>query len=271
MSAALQLDPGIGHNSVPMGAMQVRLYLIDSEAPLVKRRDDLLAGVAHFEEKHPTITNEEDQARAADFVRQIQQHIKLATDHFTPAKKPFLDGGREVDKFFKEIKEPLEAGLNRVRAPMTAYANEQERIRRAEAARIAAEAQAEAARIARELADQQRAERERQEAIARAEYVPPAPIEAAPVSIDDAIAAAEIAEKATKAAVAKPADFSRTRGEMGAVSSLREIVEVELVNLDEVPREFLIFDAAKAKKAAQAGRKHIPGVLITRSNGIAVR
>jgi regulator of protease activity HflC (stomatin/prohibitin superfamily) len=254
-----------------MTPVEVQLYLTDTEAPLLKRRDDLLAGVARFQAKYPKITNDEDQAKASDFAKQIMGAIKISKDHFTPAKKPFLDGGRAVDAFFKGIAEPLEYGLNKVRATMTVYANEQEQIRRAEAQRKAAEAAAEARRVADELAEQQRLEAERAAAKARDEYVAPAPDDVAPLSLTDVIVAAQAKQDALKEATARPADLSRTRGEMGSVSSLRERISVELIDISLVPLEFLIFNERAAIIAVQNGRTDIPGVEIIRSNHIQVR
>lgn len=266
--------PGIGHNGppAPLTPHEVRTYLADAKAPLITRKNALLEGVARFVAAHPKISDEETQSKAGDFVKQIQAHIKIIEDNRTPAKKPFLEGGRAVDAFFKDISDPLTVGLNQVRAPMTVYAQEQETIRRAEAQRVAEAAAARAAATAEALAQQQREEAAREEARRQAEYVPPPPVdEPPPVTLDDAIAAAQEAEKLAKEAAVRPADLSRTRGDMGSVSSLRENVEVELINLDLVPREFLVFDAAKAKKAAQAGRTEIPGVKITRGTHIAIR
>jgi hypothetical protein len=277
MGTSLQTDQvdrhGIGGNSPPdpMDPVSIRLRLTESEAALTKRRDDLLAGVARFEVAFPAIDNDEDQARAGDFMKQIQQAIKVANDRFKPAKQPYLEGGRIVDTFFKGIREPLEAGLDRVRRPMTVYAQEQERIRREVARRVAEEAAARARQIAEEAAAAQQAEADRLEAARAGEYVPPPPVDVTPATLDDAIEAANAAASAARAAEARPAEFSRTRGDMGAVSSLREIVTVELVDLAQVPLEFLAFNESAARKAAQAGRADIPGVRIVRTNHIQTR
>ena len=271
---AYELSAGIGHNNPPdpLDPVSIRLRLTDAEAPLCKRRDDLMAGVARFQEKHPTILNDDEQARASDFAKQIQQAIKMARDRFKPAKAPYLEGGRIVDAFFKGITDPLEAGLRAVERPMTLYAQEQERIRRAEAERLAAEARERARQLAEEAAEAARAEAEREAARQRAEYVPAPAADMTAATLDDAIAAAGVAAEAVKAAAAKPAEFSRVRGDFGAVSSLRQLVTVELEDINVVPVQFLTFDAAAAKRWAQANPEgSIPGVRITRGTHIQTR
>lgn len=266
---------GLGHNNppAPLTAIEVRAYLADAKAPLVERKDALMAGVARFLEKHSVIADEETQSRAGDFVKQIAAHAKIVEDHRTPAKKPFLDSGRAVDAFFKDIADPLAQGIAKIRAPMTVWAQKQEAIRRAKADQEAAEARQRAREAAEALAKQQAEEAEREEARRRSEYVPPAPVEAPPpVSLDEVIAISKEAEALTRAAEAKPADFSRTRGEFGSVSSLRQIVTVEMVDIALVPREFLLFNESAAKRAAQANEGLvIPGVKINRTSGIATR
>lgn len=285
--ADLSSAPGIGHNKPPepLTPIQIRMHLSETEAPLVKRRDDLLAGVARFEAKYTVeqtvtnprtgesktinvirIDNDEDQGKAGDFVKQIDAHAKLALGHFTPAKKPYLEGGRVVDAFFNDLKTTLAAMSARVRAPMDVYSNEQEAIKRAAAKKIADDAAEAARQVALRLAQQQREEAARVAAQKRDEYVPPKPVAVPEVTFDDAVEAAKIAEAAARAAKARPAEFSRVRGENGAVSSLVQNVEVSVSDPDLIPPKYRLLNEALATKDALADAElEIPGVTITRS------
>ncbi len=269
MSAALQ-PAGLGHNGPPspLTPTEVREYLAENETAVTGRKDKLLAGVARFHEKHGTIDDDDTQAAAGDFVKQMQAHLKIIEEHRVEEKKPFLEGGRAVDTFFKALSDPLTSGLNTVRVKMTAYAKALEKKQREEAEKAAAEAAERARAAAEELARQQQIEAER----LAAEQPAPVDPETPAITIDDAIAAAQEADRLIRQAQARPADFSRTRGEYGSVSSLREHIEIELTNIRLVPPEFLILDFAKAKRAAQQDPTlKIPGVLIKRDTGIAVR
>jgi hypothetical protein len=245
---------GIGGNNPPVPTpADIARFLADSELGLLTRRDDLLDAVARFKGQHARIDDDETQGKAGDFAKQISAAIKQTKDAFTVAKKPFLDGGRAVESFFKTISEPLEKGLDEVRRPMNAYAlrlEEQKRAERAEAARLARE---ESDRIQRALA----ADRERA---------------AAAVTIEQAIVAADTAERTEREATAKAADLTRNRGDLGSVSSLREYWDVEVQDISQVPPEFLAFDYAKARKHVLGGRvREIPGCRVFVTKHIVTR
>ena len=76
----------------------------------------------------------------------------MARDRFTPAKAPYLEGGRIVDAFFKDIGESMKRAVTEIEKVMTVFANEQERLRRIEAKRIADEAEAKAKQLRDEAA-----------------------------------------------------------------------------------------------------------------------
>ena len=253
---------GIGHNNPPLPTpVELARYLGETESDLLKRRDELLAGVARFEKAFPVISDDEEQGKASDFHKMIGQAIKKARDRFMPAKKPWLDGGRQVDAFFKSITDPLEAAQKAVARPMEAYALQQREIAR--------KAREEAARIARDEADRkqrQYLEDQRQQAEAEAAARPPAP------TIEETIAAADAADRADKAANVKSADLTRTRGDLGGVSSLRDVWEVEVEDITKVPAEYLLFNQALARKAVSGGKlQEIPGCRVFVKSHIQTR
>ena len=242
-------DVNIGHNSGirPLNATQVREYLADAESAVIQRRRDLQAAIYRFKAAHPHIENDEMQARAGDFVKQIKTHIATIEIHRKEAKEPYLEGGRVVDKFFKDEAEPLVVGVVAIQKVMTAYATEQDAKRRKQAEQEAAAARAEAARLA-ELAAQDLEQ----------------------THLEDAIQASQVAADAQRRAEAKPAEFTRARGDYGSTSSLRETIRIELDDITKVPTNYLLLDEKKALAAIKLGI-NIPGVRKVIEKSVVVR
>jgi hypothetical protein len=99
---------------------------------------------------------------------------------------------------------------------------------------------AEARRAAEEEARRARAEADRLAAEALAREVAAKPSAPAAPVLDRAIEAEARAAVADAIAAAKPADLSRTRGDYGAVASLRTTWEYEVTDFNAVPRQFLV-------------------------------
>lgn len=204
----------IGDNNPP-DLPPVTARLTEDHAALLARRDELLAGMARVPDE---VADEDTAGRVADFAKQIAAAIKNADTARIAEKEPFLDGGRQVDGFFKKVTDPLDRAKKGLADRLTAYQRkvaeaerlrreEEERRRKVEADRIAAEAAAKAAAAADDAG--------LDDAIA------------AEAAADQAMADAVLAERA---ADAKPAELARTRGDFGAVSSLRTFWDVEIVD-----------------------------------------
>lgn len=214
-------EPAIGHNfgNVPTPEA-ISDYLRESYVGDVKRAEEFITS---FDRVPAEITDEETNKRAADFAKKIAAHVKLLTGHHKEEKQPYLDGGRAVDGFFKTLADRLDQVKRQVEARQTAFARrkaDEERKRREEEARIAREA----------------AERAAREALERAAQLP---ADAAEAVLEDAIAAVDQAEAATEAAHASKADLSRTRTDLGVVSSLRTTWKGEIADRDELDLERL--------------------------------
>ena len=249
MSASVATPPAIGHNRppTPLTSTEVQAHLADEYGHLATRRQELLEGVTRFQTLLP-ITTDEQQGKTADFVKQLRSHLRAYEDRRTEAKKPFLEGGRAVDAWFRTATGALLKATETVEDAMTAFAREQERKRRA-----AAEAEA------RRVAEEARIQAERAEATMQ------------PAHLDQAALTAAEADRAQTAAQARPAEFTRTRGDYGSVASLREFWEFDVIDLDQVPRQYLVLDPAAVRRAIAAGARVIPGLTITSSSKVAVR
>jgi hypothetical protein len=248
--------PGINHPVCPEPET-VRDLLEEENRDLVRRRDQLLDAVARVPE---TIDTDEVCGRASDFVKQIGAAAKTAEARRTEAKGPYVAAEKAVDGFFRaQLGEPLaQAKLaiqRRVDGYLRAKAAQEHRRREEEARRAAAAAKA------------------REAAILAAEI----PEEAADAALDAAILAQEAAEEAAREVAAKPADLSRTRGDYGAVASLRTSWAFEVEDLHAIPldalRPYFTPDAVeKALRAyVRAGGRQLAGVRIFQQSSAVVR
>lgn len=264
MAEALLKEPLIGDNRPPpdllTGAALIE-WLTDRFIELQRRRDELLAAEARI----PAINDEDAARKVSDFIKLLGAAVKAANAARVEAKEPFLEGGRNVDGFFKSISDPIDDLKKRVERRLTDYlrakeAEERERRQREE-------------REARE-----RAEQARREAEAAAQAMRDA------ASLDTAVqaeraadAAAADAVKAEVAATAKPAELSRVRGEYGAVSSLRtewvfEGVDRATIDLEAL-RPYLPVDGIEKalRSYIRAGGRELRGVRIFETTTAVVR
>jgi hypothetical protein len=185
----------------------LREKLVEEHAALLHRTASLLEAGPRV----PEITDDDLAAKAADFVKQITAAMKAGEGARVAAKEPYLEGGRVIDGFFKKrIDEPLLALKAFVSQKITVHL-------RAKADRERRDRE-ERERLARAAAEAARREAEERERALRDEATLKAAIEANKAA-ERAEADAIHAEKDAKA---KPADLSRMRGEMGAVTSLVE-------------------------------------------------
>ena len=206
MTAQMTADM-IGHNQpTPPTPEEIRSLLEDENADLIRRRDELIEALTRV----PTVIEDDDTCgRVSYFVKQISAAAKAANDRRVGAKEPYLAGGRAVDGFFKAIADPLDKAKKTVNAAITDFLRkkEAEERRRREAEE----------RKAREQAERERLEAERLAREARDD-------DSLNAAIDSEQRAAQAeADRiaAERAAHAKAAELSRTRGDYGAVVSLR--------------------------------------------------
>lgn len=263
LDPAMQGPPGIGDNRAPSDAELLRQRLDAEAAPLVARRDELLAAVARVP---PEVDSDELAGRIADFVKQLMAAHKATEAARVGAKEPHLEASRVVDGFYKQITEPLFAAKQKIEARLTIWQR-----KKAEAERRAREAVERAAR--------EEAERQASEAAAAAKAAVRGTGSVDNAITTDALArqAAVDADAARKSAEAKPADMSRQRGDYGAVASLRtfwDFKDLDRATLDlETLRPHIPSDALeKAVRAhIKAGGRALKGVEIYENTQTVVR
>ncbi len=258
--------PGPGHNNPPepldpIDALDLRLAKTHRE--MVVRFVDLELGCARV--PNPLRT-EEDAAAATDFIAQCQAHIKKAEMAHKREKEYFLKAGRIVDGFFKRRCTRLSGALVPVAARLKAYRDEiaKRDAKRHEEARQVSEAEA------------QRAVEEEAEYCAAANRLvqaarSPAERRRAAEHWLLAEAAATRAAVAQQAATAKP-EPTHIRGDYGSTAYVRKVWTFEVVDLDQVPRDYMSLDVEVVREAINKdGVRDIPGLRICQSETLHVR
>ncbi|MFM8745577.1 MAG: hypothetical protein ACKOED_02770, partial [Aestuariivirga sp.] len=167
----------IGHNSPPPdlllgGALRDRLA--EENGQLIARRDELLAAAARI----PAIDSDDVAGRVSDYIKQLTALTKAAESKRTDAKEPYLEGGRNIDGFFRAITDPVAKAKTAIERRLTDYLREKE-------------ARARREREERERLARQAAETARREAEAKARALTDEP------SLEAAIAAQKAAETAS--------------------------------------------------------------------------
>lgn len=254
--------PTTGHNMPPADANPIRDRLEEDYVSLTDRHAELLAGIERAPE---TVDDAETNGKMIDFVKQLKLTAKQAEGYRDDEKKPYLEGGRTVDAWFKAKQATLLDGAKKLEGRITVWQRkvaEEERKARAETERLARE-------------EQERLEREAAEAAESA---------TTDESLDNAIAAEEAAEQAKtdtasaeKASNAKSTDLSRAKTDSGTSASLRTFWDyrsLDMANVDlEALRPFINQDTIeKAVKAAiRSGARDIKGVDIFENTESKVR
>jgi hypothetical protein len=219
---------------------------------LIERKLELLSAAEAWFAAHPTIDDDETQGVATENRRMIRSLAKLAKDRHGEQKAPFLQGGRAVDGWFAQFGTAIGAADNAYTTLMNSYAT---KLFEAAEAKRKAEA-AEAQRVADEKAE------------VAAKALAEKPPEQAEEALQVAATAAEIAEQA--AAPVNAAAATRTRGDYGAVSSLKTKWRWRVVDENKVPRRFMSVDSDKinaefrrhGKDASGKPLGEIPGILV---------
>lgn len=225
----------------------LRARLRDEHLGLLDRVDALVAASLRV----PPIVDEDIARKVADFVRQVAACIKAAQVERVGEKEPYLEGGRAIDGFFAVPIGVLEAIKAKQTADLTKYQQAKEA---AERARREAEA------------DEARRQADEKLKAARDE-----------ASLTAAIMAEQEADKRAREAIAKPADLSRTRGDLGAVASLRTewvFADLDRADLDlEALRDHLPADGLEraVRSYIKAGGRQLRGVRIYESTSAVVR
>lgn len=184
--------------------------------------------------------------------------------------KPIDEARKRIQDFFRAPLEFLEQAEGIVKQKLTAFQNEQERIRREEQRRAEEAARKERERLEAQAREAERKAREKAEADRRAAEEAAAAgraQEAARLAARASATESKAAEKAGQleqraAAVVAPI----IEREVPKVAGLktREVYKFEIVDASKLPREYLIPDESRIRKVVNALKAdaNIPGVRV---------
>jgi hypothetical protein len=244
----IEASPGIDHSE------SLKLHLASIYRDLVLRFDALEHGCARVPDP---IYSEEDARLVTDFIAQCQVHLHQAETAHKIEKKTFLDSGRTVDGFFKRRCEKLSEALVPVFSRLKAFRDRRQAVMTARHHKLMEAAAHEAA--------------------CASEYREEAELLIAPASESDrrraaqlvvlADASAESAEGMIREAAAclEPV---RLQGDYGATAYVTHSWNFDIVDLNEVPRCYLILNTDKVRTAVI---KEGPGLNIFQTESLRVR
>lgn len=218
----------IGDNSGSLSAAEQIKENLDG------RHGDLLARAAQLsgmDERAPPADSEANANKISEAIRQCYEFEKVAEGIRVQEKEPYLQGGRSVDAYFKNLIDPIAKTKMRLQTKRTEYdiaVERAERQRREEEARIERERWAAAAKEAAEAIRNKAAAEER------------------------AVVAEQRAEEAVQATKATSADLTRTRTDSGVVTSLKTVWDFEIVTPKDVPRKFCTPEPGLIRAAVKA-------------------
>lgn len=177
------------------------------------------------------VTNDDQERLAGDLLKMVKNLIKAAEDERTTIVKPFNDGVKAINLKYKDITGPLEIAKANIEKALKPYA-------------------------LKKLQDLREKER-----LAQQELEKKALEEAAQAPTQEA--AEEVLNTAV-AAVERIPQASTVRGQYGSVTSKRIKYGFEIVDVEKIPREYLVVDEKKVRAAINGDPRvsDIPGVKI---------
>lgn len=178
------------------------------------------------------VTNDDEEGRANDLLKIIKSAIKVADEERTGAGEWFRNKVNEINAKYKdEVIAPLTAAKDKLEKLIKPYALKKIQIQR------------ENERIARENLEREALEKASKAATPEAQN--------------------QIIETAVKASERVSAPTT-VRGSYGSVTSSRIVYKFEVEDLSQVPREYLVLDESKVRKAINGDKRveSIPGIKI---------
>lgn len=207
------------------------------------------------ESKGITITNEEENYRASEFLSKIKGRKKRLEELRTSITKPLNDALKATNNRFKMFAEPLDEAEQQVKWAIGAYAEMQEKIAREIALAAELKRKEEADRLEKEA----EAKRKEAEMLAKNAKTKEDQENAARLAEEAFKAQAEAETAMTPVEVAAPKTSTRT--ESGMVFT-KKVWTFEIVNEAEIPRFFLEVNSTAIRKAITGGEREIKGIRI---------
>lgn len=213
----------------------------------------------------------------AEDLKRVKAAQKKLEETRTSLTKPINESLRRLNDFFRTPADRLAAIERTIKAALTRFADEQERLRREEQRKAEEAARRERERLAEQAREAERKAREKAEAERKAAEEAAAAgraEEAAKLQARAAATEAKAAEKVeaieTRAAAVVAPIIQREAPKVAGVAT-REVWKFTVTDPALVPREYCVVDEARIRKvvAALKGDTTIPGVRVYAEKTIA--
>lgn len=192
--------------------------------------------------------------------KEVKHFAKLIEDKRKELVKPLNDQVDEINAYAKSLKEmPLQAEIH-LKYQLASWENKKRAEREAEQKRLDEEAK----KRQQELEAKQKEDRERMALAAEFGYD-----DEADLKRQEIIAKAD--QEREQAQLDKDIKSESKAIESNKVSGARTVWKFEVTDANLVPREFLIVDETKIRKAMNAGLRELPGVRFYEDTQIALR
>lgn len=243
--------------------MQLDIQLPDSDA-LIQEADKAIALHGSF-----AIATADQYQDAAAKLQIVKGFAKKWEAMRKELKEPILEAGKRIDELFKPAQTRLTQAETIIKKAVVDYNNELERKRQEEQRKAEEAARKERERIEAEARKAQEAARQKAEQLAKeaAKAAAKGDAEAAAKAQQKAAKVMERAEEknealAMKASAVQVAQVAAPAPPKVKGLSMRTMWSARIVNVDLVPREYLIVNEAALNKVAEAtkGAIKIPGV-----------
>ena len=221
--------------------------------------DQLKADISVF--VHPCmkveITDDETYEKAMRATKTVKEYSKKVEARRVELKAPYADFVKQIDAYAKVISQPLLEAETHLKRQLKIWNDV------LEARRLEEEHRLEQERMFREEAARQEIEAAKEEAEAMAMFM----------GEKDAKRAEIVAEAQAERSLVNIAEDHKAnlKGLSSMkVSGARKVWTFEVTNEEDIPREFLVVDEAKIRRAMNAGAREIPGVRIYQDTRIAI-
>lgn len=183
--------------------------------------------------KNFVITDDASLEKGKELVKEARRIEQFIEEKRKEATKPLLDKKKQIDEFAKSLTNELNNAVKSLRAQMQKYEEEKERRRLEELRRLVEERRRKEEELRQAQLSQDETQVEKLQELAKIEEK-----------------TSQLSEKS---------------------SSLRMIWTFEVVDINQVPREYLVLDETAVRRAIQSGVREIPGLRIFQKPSLVIK
>lgn len=208
--------------------------------------------------KSIVVSDKETQVLAMTSAKDVVSWKKKVEEKRKELIAPLLERQREINEYAKKLTEPLADAESHLKKQLIDWDRKLEAVRQAELVKIQQEAK------------RREEEAKKAAALAKEEAEAAALFSAPEESTRATLVADAVAERATEQ-IAKEAKKEEKAVMENKVSGIRTIWKFEVIEIDSVPKDYLVVDESAIGRAVRGGVRSIPGVRIYEEKTMGVR